>query len=54
MINRLKMKKIKYIFFHLSPHFQGDHQEIIFPVSLIDPVCEIAEEWHRLIVESRS
>ena len=26
--------------------FEGEHQEIIFPVSLVDPINEIAMEWH--------
>ena len=34
----------------LTPHFQCNHQEIIFPAAFIDPVGKIAEEWHVLIV----
>jgi hypothetical protein len=29
-------------------HLQRNHQEIIFPVPLIDPIGKISEEWHRL------
>src|SRR6186713_2365744 len=34
----------------LSAHRKGHHQEIIFPIAFIDPICEVAEERHRLIV----
>jgi hypothetical protein len=33
-----------------STHFQRNHKKIIFPVAFIDPISEVAEEWHRLIV----
>lgn|SRR5258708_2650908 len=34
-----------------STHRQGDHQEIIFPVTLVDPISEIAKVRHKLIVD---
>src|ERR1700694_5675896 len=33
-----------------TAHFQRHHEETIFPVAFIDPVGEIAEERHKLIV----
>jgi len=34
-----------------TSHGQRDHQEIIFPVTLVDPISEIAEVWHTLFVD---
>jgi len=30
------------------PLTQGQHQEIVFPVPLVDIISEVAVEWHML------
>jgi hypothetical protein len=33
---------------NLIAHLRRNHQEIISPTPLIDPISKIPEEWHRL------
>jgi hypothetical protein len=45
-----EVSKLKMWLAGSSAHCQRDHQEIIFPVTLVDPISKIAEVRHKLIV----